>query len=183
MSLFKLIFYLECGYEHFKRLECRAINFSSSDIGTANLKAEFKCVYWCRRCTTTSRKNEKTKQIWLATLALAVSKWSSHLENCSRDAEFTWLYSWLLTNNSKTNLVALYRSVSVYMPSRPRTRVGIWAWAGASVGAGVWLPLVGVPSMNLSLLVERKLWQVRGLAIWFTRWVDFKGEMFRFLFF
>ena len=99
--------------------------------------------------------------------------------------------SWPLTNDSRVNLVALCRSLSVYLPGRPGTEagagvgVGTRAWAGAGVGAqetaGVLFPLVGAPASS-SLLPKGGLRQVHGSAIWLAGWVG-SGDGYKLLFF
>lgn len=92
---------------------------------------------------------------------------------------WSWLCLWLLTNISRANLVALCRSISVYILGGLETRVGVWAGAKtwvkvgakasakietqkiAGVGVGTSLPLIkalkAFPA-SLCLLVEGKLW-------------------------
>ena len=59
---------------------------------------------------------------------------------CSYNAEFAWnwLYFWPLTNDSRTNLVALSKSLSIYLFSGPEVEVGTGVGAEAWAGIGVW---------------------------------------------
>lgn len=68
--------------------------------------------------------------------------------------------------------MAPYKSILVYIPSNTKTKTGVGAGVGAqkavSVEVEVALPSVEAPRVslaNLSLLVQRKLQQVRGLTI------------------
>lgn len=68
--------------------------------------------------------------------------------------------------------MAPYKSILVYIPSNTETKTGVEAGMGAqkavSVEVEVALPSVEalrVSLANLSLLVQRKLQQVRGLTI------------------
>ena len=77
-----------------------------------------------------------------------------------QDAEFAWSWpcSWPLTNDSRANLIALCRSLSVYLSGGPGAKAGAKMEAQKTTGVSSEVPLLLVGA----LLTLR---QVRGLAI------------------
>lgn len=67
-----------------------------------------------------------------------------------------------MKNDFRANLVAFYKSISIYIPDKPRTRVevGVKAQKTASVKVKVFLPSVGALEavlISLFLLTRAKL--------------------------
>ena len=94
---------------------------------------------------------------------------------CLQGAEFgqNWPCFWPLTNNSRANLVVLYRFLSIYLPSGPgaETGVKVKAEVGTEVYADTRVEAQKMMSISsrvpLSLVrALPALRQVCGLAIW-----------------
>ena len=113
------------------------------------------------------KRGGKRDLIWPIGPGRMVRSGKSAFRGCSRGTELAWSWpcSWLLTNDSRANLVAVCRFSSVYLPGGPGAEAGagVEARETAGVGSGVPLSLVRAPPA---------LRQVQGPTIW-TGWVDY----------
>ena len=162
------------------------VGLAGASTGLYAHKIDYRCSRYAAYSSTDSCWCWKTYLNWLKMLLAKaqLSPWffwkkslnsSSVIGSSASELAWSWLYSWLLTNDSRANLLALYRSSFLYLPGGLEMEAGVKVWAGTGVGAR---ETAGIGSKVPLLLVRAlpALWRVRGPAIW-TGWVDYTSVL------